>query len=104
MREKSKKGWYKKIKLNNELFENNQHITIKKIFGEKGTSFLEDTSCFHRGTKVMPNHQERIIFQVLFTPWNNEKDITMKIKKPEWLEKFKDRSEVNYALKDLFIS
>ena len=102
MLEKSKKGWYKKIKLKNELFTSNSNVQIKKIFGESGTCFLEDTSCFHRGTQVLPNFNKRTIFQILFTPWDNEKDIVKKIEMPDWVGKFRDRPEVMYAINHLF--
>ena len=102
MIEKSKKGWYKKIKLNNNLFIDS-NLKIKKIFGKKGTTFMEDTSCFHRGTPVLPNHKERIIFQVLFTPWDNQKDFIDKISKPSWLDKYKDSPSANYAVSNLII-
>jgi hypothetical protein len=98
--EKSRKGWFKKIKLENSLFEKS-NLSIKKIFGKKGTSFLEDTSCFHRGTQVLPNCNERIIFQILFTPWDNQKDKVVKIPQPNWVKNYQKRPEVKYALKNI---
>ena len=101
MLEKSKKGWYKKIKLDTNLIIKEKKIKIKKIFGNSGTCFLEDTSCFHRGTKVLPSFNKRTIFQVLFTPWDNEKDLINKVEMPTWVEKFQNRPEVLYAINHL---
>tara|TARA_B100001093_G_C26664715_1_gene943477 strand:- start:95 stop:1000 length:906 start_codon:yes stop_codon:yes gene_type:complete len=102
MKLKIKKGWYKKIKLENKIF-NDSNIKIKKVFGKSGTTFIEDTSCFHRGTPVSKKSNERIIFQVLYTPWDNQKDYIQKIIKPEWVKKFNNSRSAQYAISNLLI-
>ncbi len=71
---RQKKG---KFKLNTQLLQKYLKDDIVKKIGKSGTSFLEDTNGLHRGTKIK-NGKERILFQVLYTPFVMSKDIQQK--------------------------
>lgn len=64
------KGSYK---MDNSLVTNTCYSHIEKFTGKAGSVFIEDTSGLHRGTYIK-NHKSRLIFQVLFTPFNSRKD------------------------------
>lgn len=59
--------------MNNDVVSLACASQIEKLSGPAGTIFLEDTSGLHRGTKIL-HERSRLIFQVLYTPFDSGKD------------------------------
>ena len=73
----AKRRWKGDFWMNNEVVARFLPENLKKVTGTAGTMFLEDTGGLHRGT-VVNSEKPRLIFQVLFTPMDSQKDPCIK--------------------------
>lgn len=54
----------------------NSSLNVSKLIGQAGTCFIEDTRGLHRGTPFNCSvTKSRVVFQVLYTAYNNMKDV-----------------------------
>ena len=73
----SKRKYGGNFAVNSSIIQKFLRKNIVQVAGQSGYSFIEDTRGLHRGT-IIKEGSFRIVFQVLYTPNNNYKDLTPK--------------------------